>query len=93
MDVSAESVAYANCIAISVRRHEVNFTEDSGKALFPAGGTESGRSLRVITAQFILGTKMEAFGGRCHMDFQASHDLEVCVAVLEGRDTLLYEAA
>jgi hypothetical protein len=34
---------------------------------------------------------MEAFRGRGRMDFQASHDLEDFVAVIEGRDTLLQE--
>ena len=41
----------------------------------------SGQSIRVITAPFFLGTKMEAFRGRGKMDFQASHDLEDFVAV------------
>ncbi|HMH15325.1 MAG TPA: hypothetical protein VK578_19655 [Edaphobacter sp.] len=52
-----------------------------------------GQSIRVITAPFFLGTKMEAFRGRGRMDFQASHDLEDFVAVVEGRDTLLEEIA
>jgi hypothetical protein len=34
---------------------------------------------------------MEAFRGRGKMDFQASHDLEDFVAVIEGRDTLFQE--
>jgi hypothetical protein len=50
-----------------------------------------GQSIGVITAPFFLGTKMEAFRGRGKMDFQASHDLEDFVAVIEGRDTLLQE--
>lgn len=50
-----------------------------------------GRSIRVITAPFFLGTKMDAFRGRGKMDYQASHDLEDFVAVVEGRDTLLQE--
>jgi hypothetical protein len=42
------------------------------------------QSIRVIiTAPFFLGTKMEAFRGRGKMDFQASHDLEDFVAVIE----------
>jgi len=52
-----------------------------------------GQSIRVITAPFFLGTKIEAFRGRGKMDFQASHDLEDFVAVIEGRDTLLREIA
>ncbi len=52
-----------------------------------------GKAIRVIAAPFFLGTKMEAFRGRGRMDFQASHDLEDFVAVIEGRDTLLQEIA
>jgi len=52
-----------------------------------------GHLIRVIAAPFFLGTKMEAFRGRGRMDFQASHDLEDFVAVIEGRDTLLQEIA
>jgi predicted nucleotidyltransferase len=51
----------------------------------------SGQRIRVITAPLFLGTKMEAFHGRGNMDYQASHDLEDFVAVIEGRDTLLWE--
>lgn len=52
-----------------------------------------GTAIRIITAPFFLATKMEAFRGRGGMDFQASHDLEDFVAVVEGRDTLLQEIA
>ena len=52
-----------------------------------------GKSIRVITAPFFLGTEMEAFRGRAKLDFQASHDLEDLVAVVEGRETLLEEIA
>jgi hypothetical protein len=45
----------------------------------------SGPTIRVITAPYFLATKMEAFRGRGKMDFQASHDLEDFVAVIEGR--------
>jgi hypothetical protein len=51
------------------------------------------QAIRVITAPFFLGTKIEAFRGRGSNDFQASHDLEDFVAVVEGRDTLLQEIA
>lgn len=53
----------------------------------------TGESIRVITAPFFLGTKMEAFHGRGKMDYQASHDLEDFVAVIEGRETILAEIA
>ncbi|MGB9078387.1 MAG: hypothetical protein WCC26_16235, partial [Terracidiphilus sp.] len=52
-----------------------------------------GQAIRVITAPFFLGTKMEAFKGRGRVDFQASHDLEDFIVVIEGRDTLLQEIA
>src|SRR6202007_236472 len=51
------------------------------------------QAIRVTTAPFFLGTKMEAFRGRGRNDFQASHDLEDFVAVIEGRYTLLQEIA
>jgi hypothetical protein len=53
----------------------------------------SGKSIRVIAAPFFLGTKMEAFRGRGNMDYQASHDLEDFVAVIEGRESILAEVA
>ncbi|WP_263377847.1 hypothetical protein [Granulicella paludicola] len=51
----------------------------------------SGRSIRIISAPFFLGTKMEAFRGRGKMDYLASHDLEDFVAVIEGRESILRE--
>ncbi len=48
----------------------------------------SGAVIRLITAPFFLGTKMEAFRGRGERDFFASHDLEDFIAVLEGRETI-----
>jgi len=53
----------------------------------------AGQTIRVITAPFFLATKMEAFRGRGRMDFQASHDLEDFVAVIEGRETIVQEIA
>jgi hypothetical protein len=53
----------------------------------------NGQSIRVITAPYFLGTKMEAFRGRGQMDFLASHDLEDFVAVIDGRSTILKEIA
>jgi hypothetical protein len=52
-----------------------------------------GATIRVITAPFFLGTKMEAFRGRGNRDFFASHDLEDFIAVLDGRDSVLEEIA
>jgi predicted nucleotidyltransferase len=50
-----------------------------------------GSSIRVITAPYFLATKMEAFRGRGKMDYQASHDLEDFVAVVEGRESVVHE--
>jgi hypothetical protein len=52
-----------------------------------------GPSIRVITAPYFLAAKMEAFRGRGKMDFQASHDLEDFVAVIEGRENIVNEIA
>ncbi len=53
----------------------------------------SGQPIKMITAPYFLGTKMEAFRGRGQMDFMASHDLEDFVAVVDGRSTMLKEIA
>lgn len=50
-------------------------------------------SMRVIAAPVFLATKLEAFKGRGGRDYQASHDLEDLVAVIDGRPTLLDEVA
>ena len=52
-----------------------------------------GESIRLIAAPYFLGTKMDAFHGRGQMDFQASHDLEDFIAVIDGRSTILAEIA
>jgi hypothetical protein len=51
----------------------------------------SGLTLRAITAPYFLGTKIEAFRGRGHGDYFASHDLEDFIAVIDGRPSLLKE--
>jgi hypothetical protein len=58
----------------------------ANSVMLPAGHT-----IKVITAPFFLGTKIEAFRGRGKMDFAASHDLEDFVAVIEGRSTVVQE--
>ncbi len=65
------------------------------RALTHAGSfvLPSGQAIRVITAPYFLGTKMEAFRGRGQEDFLASHDLEDFVAVIDGRSTILEEVA
>lgn len=51
----------------------------------------SGANIRVITAPYFLGTKMEAFRGRGGRDFFVSHDLEDFISVLDGRESVLEE--
>ena len=47
--------------------------------------------LRVVTAPYFIGTKLEAFSGRGKGDFYASSDLEDIVTVLDGRPSLVEE--
>jgi hypothetical protein len=47
--------------------------------------------IRVVIAPYFLATKMEAFKGRGHGDYFASHDLEDLVAVVDGRPSLMKE--
>ena len=51
----------------------------------------SRRSIRVISAPFFLGTKIEAFHGRGQLDYLGSQDLEDFVAVVDGRDSIMDE--
>lgn len=44
-----------------------------------------GLRLRVISAPYFLGTKLEAFKSRGKGDFLSSHDIEDIIAVLDGR--------
>lgn len=52
---------------------------------------ENDLTVRVVTAPFFLGTKLEAFKGRGKNDYFASHDLEDIIAVIDGRPSLLDE--
>ena len=47
--------------------------------------------LRVVTAPYFIGTKLEAFRGRGKGDFYASSDLEDIITVLDGRPSLVEE--
>jgi predicted nucleotidyltransferase len=53
----------------------------------------NGLSIRVISAPYFLGTKMEAFRGRGNRDYWSSRDLEDCVAVIDGREPILAEVS
>lgn len=47
--------------------------------------------LRVVTAPYFIGTKLEAFRGRAKGDFYASSDLEDIITVIDGRPSLVEE--
>jgi hypothetical protein len=79
--LSKEVLGYTNLWYESALHHATSF-------LLPGG-----QAIRLITAPYFLGPKMEAFRGRGQMDFQASHDLEDFVAVIDGRSTILEEIA
>ena len=79
--LSKEVLGYTNLWYERALNHAISFVLPSGQAI------------RVITAPYFLGTKMEAFRGRGQEDFLASHDLEDFVAVIDGRSTILEEIA
>jgi hypothetical protein len=79
--LSKEVLGYTNVWYESALNHAISFV------------LPSGQPIRVITAPYFLGTKMEAFRGRGQMDLLASHDLEDFVAVIDGRSTILTEIA
>jgi len=47
--------------------------------------------IRLVTAPYFLATKIEAFLGRGHGDFQSSHDIEDIITVIDGRRELVEE--
>jgi hypothetical protein len=51
----------------------------------------NGLSIRVISAPYFMGTKIEAFRGRGNHDYWSSRDLEDCVAVIDGRESIVEE--
>ena len=53
----------------------------------------SGRVIRIISAPVLIATKLVAFQQRGEGNFQASHDLEDIIAVVDGRTELLEEFA
>jgi hypothetical protein len=79
LSLSKEVLGFANSWYEPALRHALPFTLPGGP------------SIRVITAPYFLATKMEAFRGRGKMDYQASHDLEDFVAIIEGREGVVRE--
>ena len=56
----------------------------------PVGAKESAP---IIQPAFFLATKLEAFKDRGHEDYQASHDLEDLLAVIDGCATIVEQIA
>jgi len=52
-----------------------------------------GTSLRVISAPYFIGTKLEAFRSRGGEDYYESHDLEDILVVVDGRPEIVEEIA
>ena len=51
------------------------------------------QTIRLVTSPYFLATKLDAFAGRGSGDFQASHDVEDIVSVVDGRPSLLQEVS
>ncbi len=47
--------------------------------------------IQLVTAPYFLATKIEAFYGRGKGDYLGSHDMEDIVALLDGRQEIVYE--
>lgn len=48
-------------------------------------------SIRVVSAPYFIATKLEAFHGRGAGDYMASHDMEDCIALIDGRHEAVAE--
>lgn len=53
----------------------------------------SGKQIRLITPQYFLATKLEAFHERGKGDYRASHDLEDIITLVDGRPEIQEELA
>jgi hypothetical protein len=53
----------------------------------------AGPRVRIVTAPAFLATKLDAFEDRGQGDYQASHDLEDLIAVVDGRPEVVEETA
>ncbi|MBI5603594.1 MAG: hypothetical protein HY879_09570 [Deltaproteobacteria bacterium] len=52
---------------------------------------KKGLTIRLVSSPYFLATKIEAFKGRGHGDYMASHDLEDIIIVLDGRPEIVAE--
>ena len=55
--------------------------------------TRSTVSIKVVSAIAFIATKLDAFDDRGDGDYQASHDLEDIISVVDGRERLISELA
>jgi hypothetical protein len=53
--------------------------------------TLNGVRFRVVTPEYFLATKLEAFHGRGNRDYVISHDMEDIIAVIDGRSEIVQE--
>ncbi len=51
----------------------------------------SGAEIHSVSAPYFLATKLEAFDGRGEGDYLMSHDIEDFVAVMDGREGVVFE--
>ena len=50
-----------------------------------------GRTIKIVTPPYFIGTKIEAFLGRGNNDFIMSHDIEDIITIIDGREELSNE--
>ena len=51
----------------------------------------SGKTIKIVTPPYFIGTKIEAFLGRGENDFIMSHDIEDIILVIDGREEISNE--
>lgn len=51
----------------------------------------SGKTIKIVTPPYFIGTKIEAFLGRGKNDYIMSHDIEDIISVIDGREELSNE--
>jgi hypothetical protein len=47
-----------------------------------------GKTIKIVTPPYFIGTKIEAFLGRGNNDFIMSHDIEDIITIIDGREEL-----
>ncbi len=52
---------------------------------------DNGRTIRLVTPEYFIATKLNAFKGRGEEDYEMSHDLEDIISVIDGRPEIVRE--